>query len=92
MLYPFMTLDDETEIVHSESYMENGGEHVRVEIEKPVEGGFESAECVLPEYQWKNVQGFSDMDIARLQEFIESVAHIIFRLARNGGFDNASGF
>lgn len=63
MLYPFMTLDDETEIVHSESYMENGKEHVRVEIEKPVAGGFESAECVLPEYQWRNVAGFSDAEI-----------------------------
>ena len=26
MLYPFMTLDDETEIVHSENYFENGTE------------------------------------------------------------------
>ena len=82
MLYPFMTLDDETEIVHSENYFENGTEHVRVEIEKPVEGGFQSAECILPEYKW----------IQRLQDLIESLAHIFFRLARNGGFDNAAGF
>jgi len=87
-----MTLDDETEIVHSESYMENGKEHVRVEVEKPVEGGFQSATCILPEYQWKDVQGFSDVDIQKLQDLIASVAHIIFRLARNGGFDNAAGF
>ena len=92
MLYPFMTLDDETEIVHSENYFENGTEHVRVEIEKPVEGGFQSAECILPEYKWQNVQGFSDVEIQRLQDLIESLAHIIFRLARNGGFDNAAGF
>ena len=87
-----MTLDDETEIVHSEKYFENGTEHVRVEIEKPVEGGFQSAECILPEYKWQNVQGFSDVEIQRLQDLIESLAHIIFRLARNGGFDNAAGF
>lgn len=92
MLYPFMTLDDETEIVHSENYFENGMEHVRVEIEKPVEGGFQSAECILPEYKWANVQGFSDVEIQKLQDLIESLAHIIFRLARNGGFDNAAGF
>lgn len=36
MLYPFMTMDDGTEIVHSESYIEDGMEKVRVEIEKPV--------------------------------------------------------
>lgn len=92
MLYPFMTLDDETEIVHSESYMENGKEHVRVEIEKPVEGGFKSAQCILPEYKWKNIQGFTEKDMENLQELIESLAHIIIRLARNGGFENASGF
>lgn len=47
MLYPFMTLPDDTEIVHSESYFENGKERVRVEIEKPIEGGFQSATCIL---------------------------------------------
>lgn len=92
MLYPFMTLEDNTEIVHSESYTENGVERVRVELEKPVEGGFYSAECILPEYTWQKVQGFSKNDIAELQDIIASLAHIIIRLAREGGFDNASGF
>ncbi len=92
MLYPFMTLEDNTEIVHSESYTENGVEKVRVEIEKPVEGGFCSAECILPEYKWQNVRGFSESDIAKLQDIIASLAHIIIRLAREGGFDNAAGF
>ena len=63
-----------------------------MEIEKPVEGGFHSAECVLPEYTWQNVQGFSKNDIDELQDIIASLAHIIIRLAREGGFDNASGF
>lgn len=92
MLYPFMTLEDNTEIVHSESYLEDGKEKVRVEIERPVEGGFYSAECILPEYKWQNVQGFSEEDIQRLQDLIASLAHIIIQLAREGGFDNAAGF
>lgn len=92
MLYPFMTLEDKTEIVHSEAYMEDGKEKVRVEIEKPVEGGFCSAECVLPEYNWKNIQGFTEKEIAQLQDIVSSLAHVIIRLAREGGFDNASGF
>ena len=92
MLYPFMTLDDDTEIVHSEAYLENGQEKVRVEIEKPVMGGFNSATCILPDYRWKNINGFTEKDIKKLQDIIESVAHIIIRLAREGGFDNASGF
>ena len=57
MLYPFIILEDNTEIVHLESYIENGVEKVRVEIEKPVEGGFYSAECILPEYAWQNIKG-----------------------------------
>ena len=76
MLYPFMTLEDNTEIVHSESYIENGIEKVRVEIEKPVEGGFCSAECILPEYKWQKVQGFSESDIAKLQDMMASLVHI----------------
>lgn len=92
MLYPFMTLDDKTEIVHSESYTQNGRECVRVEIEKPIVGGFASAECLLPEYEWSNIKGFNQEEIDQYQELIESLAHIIIRLAREGGFDSASGF
>lgn len=92
MLYPFMTLPDDTEIVHSESYLQDGQEHVRVEIEKPIEGGFQSATCILPEYDWQDINGFSEIEIRKLQDLISSLAHIIFRLARNGRFDNASSF
>ena len=92
MMYPFMTLNDKTEIVHSEAYDENGVETVKVYFEKPVYGGFHSAECYLPSYEWKNIDGFSDEETQKLQEFLESVAHIIIELAREGGFDNASNF
>lgn len=92
MMYPFMTLNDKMEIVHSEAYDENGVETVKVYFEKPVYGGFHSAECYLPSYEWKNIDGFSDEEIQKLQEFLESVAHIIIELAREGGFDNASNF
>ena len=90
MMYPFMTLEDNTEIVHSE--LLEDGKSVKVYIEKPVEGGFHSAECYLPEYHWKNIEGFTSNEIEFYQDFIESVAHIIIRLASEGGFDNASNF
>lgn len=92
MMYPFMTLEDNTEIVHSEILDDNGKETVKVYIEKPVEGGFLSAECYLPGYQWENIKGFRDEDIKKFQEFLESTAHIIIRLAKEGGFDNAANF
>ena len=53
MMYQFMTLGDNTEVAHSDTYFENGTEIVKVYFEKPVYGGFHSAECYLPSYEWK---------------------------------------
>ena len=47
MMYPFMTLDDNTEIVHSEMQPDH---RVKVYIEKPDEKDcFHSAVCYLPD-------------------------------------------
>jgi len=89
MMYPFLTLDDNTEIVHSEQ-KPNG--EVEVYIEKPdANDCFHSAECWLPTYRWQNVKGLSEKEIARYQKIIESTAHLIMSFARQGGFENASG-
>ena len=77
MFYPFMTLNDNTEIVHSEVIEKNGCEKVEVRIEKPVYGGFHSASCWLPDYRWENIDGFSEEEIKYFQEYLKSVAHII---------------
>ena len=92
MMYPFMTLNDGTEVVHSEAYLENGKEKLKVYFEKPIEGGFDSAYCYLPEYKWDEITGFSESDINRYQEYLETVAHIIIELGRHGGFEHASNF
>ena len=63
---------------------------IKVCIEKPVYGGFYSAECYLPNYEWKNIEGFSQEEISTFHEYLQSVSHIIIRLAREGGFDNAA--
>lgn len=89
MMYPFMQLEDNTEIVHSE-LLEN--EKVKVYIEKPIEGGFYSATCYLPGYTWEEIVGFSNKDIEKYQEILESTAHLIIRFAKDGGFENASNF
>ena len=87
MMYPFLRLDDNTEIVHSELLDDD---KVKVYIEKPVNGGFYSAICYLPSYQWSEVEGFSDNDISAFQELLESTAHLIIRFAREGGVINAA--
>ncbi len=80
MLYPYMTLPDETEIVHSEILKEGDKEQVKVYIERPVEGGFAMATCWLPEYRWENIKGFSEADIAYFSDIIHSGAHLFLSL------------
>ena len=89
MMYPFMQLEDNTEIVHSE-LLANG--KVKVYIEKPIYGGFKSAMCYLPKYEWDEITGFTDDEINKYQKIVESTAHLIIRFASEGGFDNAAGF
>lgn len=60
MMYPFMTLNDDTEITHSE--MKPDGT-VKVYIETPDNtGGFHNATCWLPEYKWEDIKGYSDSE------------------------------
>jgi hypothetical protein len=88
MMYPYMTLNDDTEITHSE--MKPDGT-VKVYIETPDEKVcFCHATCWLPEYKWEDVYAYSDKDIEKFQEIIESTAHLIMEFSQEGGFDNAS--
>ena len=90
MMYPFMTLNDLTEITHSHMY-EDGT--VKVYIEKPDEKDcFHNAYCILPHYRWEKVHGFNESEINKYQEIIESTAHLIIEFSQEGGFDNASNF
>ena len=82
MLYPFMTLNDETEIVHSEIIEKDGRETVKVVIEKPVMRGFHSAVCWLPDNEWESVNGFTPQEIQNYQEMLESAADKIIESAR----------
>lgn len=75
MMYPFLTLDDSAEIVHSE--MRPDGT-VKVYVEKPdAQDGFHSAVCILPGYQWQEITGFSQAELDRYDEVIHSTAHLI---------------
>ena len=89
MMYPFLQIDGDTEIVHSDT-LPNG--EVKVYVEKPdAKDGFHHASCFLPAYRWEDVEGFSAEEIDRYQEVIESTAHLIMEFAQTGGFENAAG-
>ena len=90
MMYPFLTLDDNTEIVHSQMLSDG---RVKVYIEKPDEKDcFHHATCYLPNYEWVDISGFTNEEINRYKEIIESTAHLIIEFSKEGGFENASSF
>lgn len=89
MMYPFMTLEDNTEIVHSEQ-LENG--EVKVYVETPDEkDGFHNMTCYLPSYRVE-INGYSKEEVNYYMDIIKSTAHLIIEFSREGGFMNASGF
>lgn len=90
MMYPYMTLNDNTEIVHSEM-LEDG--QVKVYIEKPDEkDGFHHATCFLPKYKWVDIYGFSEKEMDFFRDLIRNNAHVILEFSREGGLSNASNF
>ena len=90
MMYPFMTLDDGAEIVHSEKKPDGS---VKVYVEKPdAKDCFHHMTCYLPGYKIEEVYGLSEMEMERYLEVIRSTAHLIMEFVANGGFENASGF
>lgn len=75
MMYPFLTLEDNTEIVHSEMLPDGT---VKVYVEKPVVGGFHNAWCILPEYKWEEVCGFSSEEIKDYERIIKAADLVSF--------------
>lgn len=83
MLYPYMTLIDETEIVYSQLIGHGSAEKVIVHFERPTENGFDSARCELPAYRWVLQDGYSDREISAFEEFLEKNARQIWEYAWN---------
>lgn len=82
MMYPYITLADETEITHSGLLPQHA---VQVHFERPKLDGFDSARCVLPAYEWALRDGFSDAEIAFFTEFLHANAHLLYHYAETGG-------
>ena len=79
MFYNYVELEDGTQIAYSNVLDDNV---VEVSIERPVELDFDSARCLLPAFEWTNVRGLSESDMAYLDTFIHNNAPLIMRLAR----------
>jgi len=87
-MYPFLTLNDDTEITHSE--MKEDG-RVKVYIETPdLKDGFHNAVCWLPGYEWENINGYSESEMDYYKQLIKNNAHVIIELSQEGGVLNAA--
>ena len=83
MMYPYMTLNDETEITHSEMQKDDS---VKVYIETPDEkDGFHHAVCWLPQYRWDDVVGYTEEEMAHFRQLIRNNAHTIMEYSQDGG-------
>ena len=72
MMYPFLTLNDDTEITHSE--MKQDG-RVKVYIETPDEkDGFHHAVCWLPDYIWEDIDGYSEAEMSFFKQLVRNNA------------------
>ena len=83
-----LTLNDDTEITHSE--MKEDG-RVKVYIETPDEkDGFHNAICWLPEYDWESVNGYTAAEMEYFKRLIRDNAHLIIEFSQVGGVLNAA--
>lgn len=89
MMYPYMTLNDDTEITHSEMKPDA---RVKVYIETPVENGFHNATCYLPDYIWEDITGYSEAEINYFKQLLKDNAHLIMEFSQEGGILDASNF
>lgn len=87
MMYPYMTLNDGTEITHSQllDLQHDGTITVEVHFERTTDTGFDSARCFLPSYTWLYHEGFSAEEIERFEQFLKRNVHLFFKFAGQGG-------
>ena len=75
MLYPLLTLSDQTEMLYSEIKPDG---RVKVYVEKPdAKDCFHNAVCWLPGYTWEDIFGFAPAEIRRYEQLIRAEAHRI---------------
>lgn len=82
MMYPYMTLNDDTEIVYSEMLSDG---RVKVCMERPdAKDGFHRATCYLPNYEWEDIYGFFEEDMEFFQKLVKNNAHVIIEFSQEG--------
>ncbi|MCL2638629.1 MAG: PcfB family protein [Oscillospiraceae bacterium] len=89
MMYPYITLADETLITHSHLMGKGEDKCVKVHFERPKPYGFDSVTYLLPSYKQTERIGYSDEEIKDFEKLLRRAAHSFFRYAEMGGLDIA---
>ena len=79
MFYDYVEFENQTQVAYSDVLADGS---VEVSVERPVELGFNSALCSLPSFVWRDVVGFSNDELAQIDNFVHNNAPLILRLAR----------
>lgn len=82
MFYPYMLLQDETEVVYTPILNINGEEIIKVHFARPTDNGCDTASCTLPSYKWVRGTGFSDSEINNFEKMLREDEQEIFEHAR----------
>ena len=87
MFYPYCTVNEKTEIVHTPL---NSAGQTLVHIEEPSDiYCFKTMDCLIPTYVVSNVIGFTSDEVAYWVEFCRHNAGILLNCAKQGGIANA---
>lgn len=65
MMWEYVRLEDDTQVSYSEVREDNT---VKVVVERPRDWGFDTAECILPAFNWVSHEGFSEADLKELDD------------------------
>lgn len=86
MMYPYVKYSDETEVVFSNIYIENGEECIDVHFERPTENGFDSIRIQLPTYKITVWEGnYNEKEIEFFKQVVQNSADLFYKYAREGG-------
>ena len=77
-MWEYVRLEDDTQVSYSEVREDNT---VKVVVERPRDWGFDTAECILPAFNWVSKEGFSEADLKELDDFVRNNAPLILRFA-----------
>ncbi|MCL2363893.1 MAG: hypothetical protein FWC71_04435 [Defluviitaleaceae bacterium] len=85
MMFPYITLAEETEVTHSQLLSRNNQQEIEVHFERPTDDGFNEARCILPSYKWISQIGYTNDEVASFTQFLHNNAHLLFKYAETGG-------